>query len=125
MWILVLNFLKSYAKEIMSAILIAAFMYWAYSSVYNKGVNDTNMAWEARVALQEKVRDEQISRIENFSKVTLEQTLINNEKDRKDLSNILITVKGKPTTVIKDGKCIPSDEFVSTYNSLINRANQK
>lgn len=122
---IVVNLIKAHLREVVGAIVIIVLLWWAYSTVYNNGVQDTNKVWEARIELQQKVRDEQISSIESLSKVTLEQTLINNDKTRKELNAIYSKVKGKPTTVIVDGKCEPSEDFMRTYNEIIEKGNQK
>ena len=122
---LLINLLSKYWKNILATLVILLACWWIYSTIYDKGVTDTNKVWETRIALQEKVRSEQISSIESLAKVTLEQTLINNDKTRKDLAAIYSGIKGRPTTVIKDGKCEPSEEFMQTYNEIIKRGNQK
>ena len=120
---ILLSLLKRFYKEILIVIISLSILLWAYNTVYDRGVDSSNTKWIAKVEKQEKIRDAQIASIEGLSKVTLEQTLINNDKTREDLAIIYKKLLGKPTTIIKDGKCVPSTDFISAYNEIISRGN--
>lgn len=115
---ILLVLLKKYWKYLVLALVL----WFLYTTIYNMGVQDTNANWEVRIEKQEKLRDEQITQIESLAKVTLEQTLINNLKVNKDLRSINLKIG---TTTIKDGECIPSKEFIDTFNTIISKGNSK
>lgn len=118
---ILLSLLRAYWKQVVGAILLIIVLTMTYNFIYDRGVTASNIKWEAKFAEQEKIRAEQITSIEGFTKITLEQTLINNDKMKADLESIYSRLKGKSTTVIKEGKCTPSPDFISTYNEIINR----
>ena len=120
---ILLNLLSNYWKQILFVLLLVTVVTMGYKHIYNLGVTDTNALWEVKMVKVEEFRSTQISQIEGFSKTTLQQILINNDKTSSDLKLILNKVKGKPLTNVPD--CIPSDEFISTYNDIHSRGNKK
>ena len=43
----------------------------------------------------------------------------------KDIEAILKKIKAKPVVVVKNGKCVPTTNFLEGINEAIRRANQK
>lgn len=115
---MLLILLNKYWKELLLAMTIFVSGYLAYDKVYNKGVEDT-------VAAHQKYLDEKISKLEQLSTDIAKQTETSNQQVRDDLAVILSNSSKKPTVIYKEGKCIPSDNFLDSYNSLIDRANSK
>jgi basic membrane lipoprotein Med (substrate-binding protein (PBP1-ABC) superfamily) len=122
---MILLFLKSYFREIAFALIIGIAILAVYNNGYQSGYNN-------RVEYYEKIRAEDrnilISKIDN-----LEALSINMSKDvvrkqtklGKDLNNLTLDIKNNKSFVIKNGECIPSEYFINTFNSVIDRANQK
>ena len=109
-------------KEILAIIILAGSLYFIYDAIYDRGYNASETKWVEKEQSRANFIEEQLTRIEGFAKTNLEHTLIANESVRKDISNIKL--KGSPTTIIK-GDCIPSEEFITTYNKMIDRSNHK
>lgn len=108
-------------KEILFAALIAYAAYSGYSYVYDKGYAAANDHWQEQMATLEKERDDKIAQIEKLSTTSLEQSLINDAKTRKELTTILANVKGSGTTV---PDCNPSKEYLEAYNAMILKVNK-
>jgi hypothetical protein len=43
----------------------------------------------------------------------------------KDIDTILKKIKAKPVVIVKNGKCVPTTNFLEGINEAIRRANQK
>ena len=43
----------------------------------------------------------------------------------KDLNTLTLDIKNNKSFDVKNGECVPSEYFINTFNSVINRANQK
>jgi hypothetical protein len=104
------------------AVVIAGTLYWGYNTIYDRGFKAAEVEWVEKLDKMEKARDERIATIEGFAKTTLEQTLLNNVETQKDIDAILLKVRGKPLT---SAPCTPTDDFVSSYNAVIQRSNKK
>jgi hypothetical protein len=91
-------------------------------SIYNKGATDERAVWQKQIAETEKLRDQQVASIEEFSKTTLDQQVLNNIQKTKELQEILNKIKNKPLTNVP---CTPSTDFIDAYNSTITRGNKK
>lgn len=111
-------FIIKFWKELVLAAAILFNAYLVYDKIYTKGVEDT-------IAAHQKYLDEKISNLEQLSTSIAKQNETNNQQVRDDLAVILSNSSKKPTVIYKEGKCIPSDNFLDSYNSLIDRANSK
>lgn len=109
-------------KNILVVLVIVGTLYWAYDTVYDKGYKEAEAVWIEKLDKMEKARDERIANIEGFAKTNLEQTLLNNAETQKDIDVILGKIKGKTLTSVP---CTPTDDFVSSYNTVIQRGNKK
>jgi hypothetical protein len=80
----------------------------------------------------EKIRAEdrntlikKIDGLETLS-ISLSKDVINKQtKLGKDLNILTSDIKNKKSFEIKNGECVPSEDFINTFNAVINRANQK
>lgn len=111
-------YLIKYWKEILLAVAITFSAYMVYDRIYTKGVQDS-------IAAHEKYLDEKIGNLEHLSTHIALQNEQNTKAVQDDLALILSKSSQKPTVIYKEGKCIPSDNFLDSYNSLIDRANSK
>lgn len=109
-------FLRLLPKLIVAAAI--SFAIWmAYSWSYDRGYNTAQQEHTAQIV-------EKISEIEGYSRTNLEQTLVASQQASKDLNLILSKVKSSGTTIIKNGDCVPSPDYISAYNAMIERANK-
>lgn len=117
-----LGLLSKYWKDVAVILIISAMIYQGYNWVYDRGVQEERSVWIEKQKKVEEFRTSQITGIEGFAKTNLEQTLMNQEKNAKELRDLLAKVGGKPLTNVD---CIPSVDFTGTYNAVINRGNKK
>lgn len=122
---MILLFLKSYFREIAFVVILVI----AVLAVYNKGYQS---GYNNRVEYYEKIRAEDrnilISKIDNLETLSIGLTkdvVRKQTKLGKDLNSLTLDIKNNKSFVIKNGECIPSEYFINTFNSVIDRANQK
>ena len=116
--------LLKYWKELAVILAVAALAYGGYSYVYNIGYEAAETVCAERIQLIEELKDKRIKDIQDYAKANLEQTVLNNVNTSKDIKALLARKAQEPTTVIIEGKCLPSKSFVETYNAVIERANK-
>jgi hypothetical protein len=116
---------KKYWKQliVIAAIVIAAIT--GYMSIKNIGYREASAECTERMAEFNNSLKEVITVIEKNSSTLVKQSEESNLILKKDISNILSTIKNKPLYIIKDGKCSPSVDFVEGYNQIIDRVNKK
>lgn len=121
---MVLLFLKKYIKEIIAIAVISLFFYSFYSYSYQKG-------YDNRVAYYEEVRKKEfltlnskIDKIENLSTELSDSVKKNQNGLEKDLNQITGNVKNIKSYILKNGECVPSEEFLNSFNSIILRGNK-
>lgn len=122
---LALTLLKNSWKQIIIGLAIFGVVYIGYNWIYDRGYADSSAAWTKIVEKQAKDRDDKIQELTGYARSNLEQSLINNQKVLDDLMIIKRNAKGKPTTVIINGDCKPSSEFIDSYNKAIEKGNTK
>lgn len=99
--------------------------YSAYSYTYNQGKLEAQVECQKKFEEYQKQLDEKISRIETSISSVAESSQTSQQLLNSDITEILKRVKKAPVTVVKDGKCYPSQTFVDGINEAINRANKK
>lgn len=125
---MLLSLLKSYWKHLIVIIAIVGASYFVYNHVYTKGYdaayivatqecNDRMMEYNKRL-------DSLITKIEDSSNALIKESQESRIALKKDVSTILSTIKNKPLYTIEHGKCKPSDDFIDTYNKVVERVNQ-
>ena len=112
--------LKSW-KEIALIIALASLYY----TIYNMGVTHEK---QNTVKILQKIADDNQKQIEilesNISKY-VEMSNTATIKTSANLDKIANDVKSKPMTIIKNGNCIPSDDFKNSFGKLISEGNSK
>lgn len=108
-------------KEILLALLIAASSYLIYDKIVSIGINKGKQ----EVVEFNKNVDQKIKVLEDFSRVIVIQNENSAKLLRSDMAAILAEAKTKAIFVEKNGKCTLSNEFIDSYNSVIDRANRK
>lgn len=111
-------FMLKYWKELVVILALSVCAYLVYDKIYTKAVEDT-------IAAHQKYMDGKIQTLEDMSSHIALQNEQSTKALQSDLAEILAKSSKKPTVIYKEGKCIPSDNFLDSYNSLIDRANSK
>ena len=117
-------FLKLYWKQLLLVLVVVGSVLF----IYDKGSTDgyakaeakyTQMINEQNIKISDK-----ISNIEANSNILVTESRASNATLTKDVKGILLGVKGKTLTIVKDGGCTPSQTFSDTFNSVNKRVNQ-
>ena len=116
---LALKFLKAHLVNLVELLVVLALLWGAYDWSYSRGERAANVRCEERFTAQQKFRDGQITSIEGFAQANLNLTAASMEQLSKQISSI--KAKGPLTNV----PCTPTPAFISTANSIIDKANGK
>lgn len=98
--------------------------YLIYSKGEAKGVEITTEKYEKVIKKQQDAIDTKVKNIE-----TLATTLLAENRDitatlTVDVAAISSKVRGKVLTIVKEGKCTPTQTFSDTFNEINKRVNQ-
>ena len=108
------------------ALLICLLLgYGTYSYVRNLGYQEANKECIDKFNKYQSEIDTKIGEIQTGISGISGTLVAQNENLSQDISIILARTKNKPTVVVKEGKCIPSDTFVKDINDAIERANKR
>jgi len=105
------------------ALTIAGF--FVYNKIYTRGYNQAQLECEQakqelQVQLQEKIDTLEQDLIKTQVVATAEQTRLG-----QDITKITKQLKTKPVTIIENGECLPSPNFINSINEAISRVNEK
>lgn len=96
---------------------------------YNTAYTHGKLAGESECIAQTEELVQQIhtriSQVEQNLDRIADLATVQQDKLSKDIEQILKKVKSKPVVIVKNGKCVPSTNFVEGINEAIRRANQK
>lgn len=120
-----LLFLKKFWKELLLAVALIFVGYMVYDKIYERGFEKSQQEHRDYVKKYSEDLDIRIDKLEQLSANIVEQNMIAAQNRDDDLKKILKAAAQKSLVVYKDGKCTPSQEFLDSYNSIINRANSK
>ena len=120
---LVLLFLKNYWKQLVMTIVIAGASYFVYDYIYDKGAREANLECAERMQEYREGLESKIQEVIDLSKLNSAMEIERAKALKEDLGKLFALTKNKPLTIIKEGKCVPSEVFVDTYNAAINRIN--
>ena len=103
--------------------LLSGMVFSIYNAGYNAGVSKANtdclLAQKSHSDEIDKHIQGLITAVSGFA-ITLDdkQSLLTT-----DMQSILARVKTQQITIIKDGKCLPSPEFLNSLTQAVNRVN--
>ena len=122
---MMLLLIKQYWKYI--AIVLALVV--AYLAVYNQGYSKAYARATEQYNQQLLERNRLlIEKLDSIEALAIKEEAKNNQQQTKlakDLNQINLAIKNKTLTTEKNGECIPSQDFLDSYNSIILRGNQK
>lgn len=121
---MILALLKKYWKYIVLAIALVV-IYWAiYNQGYNSAYSERTEYYNAKLVKDNKTL---ITKLDAIESLALSEDF-NNKKNHDslvaDLSKLNTAIKNKQLTTLKNGECVPSKEFLDSYNSIILRGNK-
>lgn len=121
---IVLMFFKTFWREAIVVLLVSGILYTGYYKVKDIGYKQANLECSQRMTEFNNSLDKLIVAIETNSTALIKESVESRVILKKDISNILSTIRNKPLFVIDQGKCMPSENFIDTYNQVIDRVNQ-
>ncbi len=121
----ILLLLKKYWKQIVVAIAITIACYIVYDYIYDKGFMASEVACQKRMEEYKIDLDKRIKDLVDMSEAQNKARQQNADSIKADLDKIYRASRAKPLTIIKEGKCLPSENFIDSFNAAIDRVNQK
>ena len=111
---------------VLGAVLLSGSLFGAYKYVEKQGYDKAQVECTQKFDKYQKEVDARLASIQtNIFNLTGELTT-NNSALSSDINDIVKRLKGlKPTTIVKEGKCVPTKEFVDSLNEAIDRANRR
>jgi len=112
-------------KYMVVAVVLATITATIYYNAYKHGrLEGQYTCIKETEELVQQIHD-RINKVEKNLDEIADMATTQQEKLSKDIDEILKRIKAKPVVVIKNGKCIPSTNFLEGINEAIRRANQK
>lgn len=108
-----------------AAALVAAMLGYVYKTAYSHGELAAQQACAEETDILIKQIHDRITKVEQNLDRIADMAIDQQEKMSKDIDEILKKIKKKPVVIVKNGKCVPSTEFIQGLNEAIRRANQK
>lgn len=109
---------------LLSAAILAGAIWLGYDKVKQIGYKEAEVKYEQVIKDYENNINRKITAIEANSHLLVEESRENNTLLAKDMETLLVKVKGKTLTVVKNGECTPSQTFSDTFVEANKRANQ-
>lgn len=122
---ILLTILSKYWKHLVIVLAITSASFFIYNYIYSRGFDEANIECAARMKEYTDKLDARIAELVDLSKQKSEEEAKRALLLKQDLNKLLVLSKQKPLTIIKEGKCLPSETFVETYNAAIDRVNSK
>jgi septal ring factor EnvC (AmiA/AmiB activator) len=117
-------FLKNYWKQLVTILAIVFVITYAYNYAYTNGKLAAQEQCAATFKEYSDKLDKRIQSLEDTSKALATEDKERANLLKKDLAELFKLTKDKPLTVIREGKCQPSETFIDTYNAAIDRINR-
>lgn len=117
--------LLKYWKEFIAILAIVGGLSFAYYHVEQKGYDRAVVVYEKKIQEYNDKLDQRIGNIEKNSDALVTSAMNSKEQYAKDFKAILNAAKGKPTYIVQKGNCLPSPDFIESFNAAIRKANEK
>lgn len=106
--------------------LTGGLLYGGYKYVENQGYQKAQVECQAKFDEYQKKVDERLNNLQGSISGMAEELITQNQSMASDIVIIARNTRNKgPTTIVKEGKCIPSSTFVEGLNEAIDRANKR
>jgi hypothetical protein len=120
-----LTILKEYWRQIIYVLVVAFVLAWVYSKGYDSAYQNRTSYYEGIRAAEMAKLNSKIDNLENLSNELATQGAISQNKITRDLNNVVKNLPKSVPFIVKNGECIPSENFIDTFNSIITRGNSK
>lgn len=122
---ILLDILKKCWRPVTEVILVLVLLCFLYFHVKDIGYNEAKVKYEKEIAEYNKKLDDHISTIERNSTILVQNQADTQSKLDAGIDQIISVAGKKPLYIVKQDKCIPSQNFLDSYNDVINKANGK
>ena len=108
---------------ILVGLIIAGF--FIYNKIYTRGYEQAHLECVKAKQQYEQELQAKVTQLED--KLAITQQLANKKQQKltKQILTISQQLKTEPVTIIKNGECLPSANFVDSINQAIIKANEK
>jgi hypothetical protein len=120
-----LTILKEYWRQIIYVLVVAFVLAWVYSKGYDSAYQNRTSYYEDIRATEMAKLNLKIDNLENLSNELATQGAISQNIITRDLNNVVKNLPKSIPFIVKNGECVPSENFIDTFNSIITRGNSK
>jgi hypothetical protein len=120
-----LTILKEYWRQIIYVLVVAFVLAWVYTKGYDSAYQNRTIYYEGIRAEEMAKLNSKIDNLENLSNELATQSAISQNIITRDLNNVVKNLPKSIPFIVKNGECIPSENFIDTFNSIITRGNSK
>jgi vacuolar-type H+-ATPase subunit I/STV1 len=108
---------------VFAGLIIAGF--FIYNKIYTRGYEQAHL--ECAEARQQYEQELQVKVTQLEDKLATTQQLANKKQQKltKQILTISQQLKTEPVTIIKNGECLPSTNFLDSINQAIIKANER
>jgi hypothetical protein len=105
------------------AVAIAGF--FIYNKIYTRGYEQAHLECVQARQQYELELQQKITELDSSLTAVQQQAAQKQQKLSKQIISISEQLKLRPTTIIKNGECLPSQTFLDSIGEAIMRANEK
>lgn len=113
------------AMGLLGAAVFSGFVYLVYDKVYDSGYSEAENKYKAEIAELTRSIEKKKTEVEVLSNLLDETRTTELKEVRLTLDEYIKEFRrlNRPTTVItKEGKCVPSQEFIEAWNEILRRS---
>lgn len=122
---MILILVKRYYKQLLVILALLAVVVTIYNYGYNRAYTKATEEYQVQLTARNK---QIIDKLDSIEQLALHETTKNYSNHNQlvlDMNKLTQAIKNKQLTTTKNGECIPSQDFLDSYNSIILRGNQK
>jgi hypothetical protein len=116
--------LLKYWKQLIIIGALLASLYGGFLYVKNIGYKEAESKYTEIIASNERAIEDKSKSIEIMSNVLVEQQKLANTQLTTSINSIMMGLKGKTLTIIKNGECTPSQTFSDSFQEINKRVNE-
>jgi hypothetical protein len=118
-------FLKTFWKEILIVIIVSSLAISGYNYIYHKGYAEAELVYQKKIDDYNTKLAGKVDSIVKWSTDKTERDLALEASNKLVFDRLIANSKSKPASIIVEGKCIPSPDFIEAINAAVKKANSK
>lgn len=116
--------LIKYWKQLLLVLTLVTVLYVGYSYIKSIGYLEAETKYSAIITQHEKEVTDKARTIEVMSNVLVEQQKTYSKQLTASIDSIMVKLKGKTLTIVKNGECTPSQTFSDSFQEINKRVNE-